>query len=231
MKRNHLLPLLASVVVLACTVVIVYVVLAAEQGERSTAQTVAGAIADAFRPQDRYTTVISTAIGQLNQEAKLVVLTAPINVDVTKPSERKILWGLNLGTTTVRLRVAGSKVQYVVPLGQLRPGDARYDPRKNILVVSVPHPVLDEDMVDVPSDPAQIEMETDLGWARLDRFSGRFLRKQAMTDLRPAVIEQARSELLHDQAQDRARLILTDRLLTTLGNKLRPELEVKVEFR
>jgi hypothetical protein len=192
---------------------------------------VAESIAKAAQPQVTINTIIQTSLDRLRDESKLVVYTANISVMITKTSEKKILYGkVDLGSTTVRLRAAGNKAQIIVPLKKLAAGDFRYDENRKQLTVTIPPPRVDEALVEVQTDPNYYEIETDLGWARLDKFSGDFLREQARRDLRPAVIAEASQPRIIEAAKENARQKIAALLQPALA-PLDPNATVDVEFR
>ena len=135
-----------------------------------------------------------------------------------------------LGTTTVALRARDNRVQYYVPLTNITKGDFKYDETHKRLVFRVSSPVLDKDLVEVQSDPSKIEVRTDIGWARFDKFSGQFLREQAQRDLRPAVLEEGNNSLYIDKAKINARESLK-KLLEPLASKLKDDVELEIDFK
>ncbi len=189
-------------------------------------------IAAAFRPGVQVSSIAYSSIGQLNNQAKLVVLTADISVDLQKHIHTSILWGyVGLGTTTVELRALDNQVQYIIPLDSLRIQGFTFNPLARQLTLHVPPPVLDTDMVSVQSDPSKIFFQReDTGWSQIDRLRGTFLREEAAKDLRPRVIEEAEHPLLLAQARANARKLLTGRLMELLGPALRPGVTLNVEF-
>ncbi len=191
---------------------------------------VAETVAKAIQPQVSVSTVIQTSLEKLRDETKLVVFTADVAVMVTKFSEKKMLYGkVDLGTTTVRLRALGNKAQIIIPLKNLSSADFKYDEAAEQLSVTLPPPRVDESLVEVQTDPTFYELETDVGWARLDRFSGDFLREQARRDLRPAVIAEARHPRIIKMAEESGRQKITA-LLEASIKPLRPGATVRVEF-
>ena len=192
---------------------------------------VAQNIAKATQPQVTINTVIQTSLERLRDESKLVVYTADVAVMITKFSDKKVLYGkIDLGTTTVRLRAAGNKAQIIIPLKDLAAGDFKFDESANRLTVVLPSPRVDESLVEVQNDPMFYEIETDLGWARLDKFSGDFLREQAKRDLRPAVILEASNPRILKAAQESGSEKVAA-LLEGAIKPLRPEVTVEVEFK
>jgi hypothetical protein len=192
---------------------------------------VAQSIANALQPQVSISTVIQTSLEKLRDESKLVVFTANVAVMITKFSEKKTLYGkLNLGTTTVRLRASGNKAQLIIPLKKLAESDFRYDEAADRLTVTLPPPRVDESLVEVQTDPAYYELETNLGWARLDKFSGDFLREQARRDLRPAVIAEANNPHIIKMAEESGKQKIAA-LLEASIKPMRTNTTVVVEFK
>jgi hypothetical protein len=192
---------------------------------------VAENIAKAAQSQVTINTIIQTSLQRLREESKLVIYTADISVMVTKFSEKKVLYGkLDLGTTTVRLRASGNKAQIVVPLNEIGEGDFQYDEVAKKLIVTLPAPKVDETVVEVQTDPTYYEIETDIGWARLDGFSGDFLREQARRDLRPAVIFEASQPRILKAAEESGRQKVAA-LLEAVVKPMQPETSVAVEFK
>jgi hypothetical protein len=192
---------------------------------------VAEGIRAAAQPTYNISTVIQTSLERLRDESKLVVYTADVAVMVTKFSEKKVLYGkVDLGTTTVRVRSAGNKAQIVVPLNELTADDFKFNESLRRLTVTMPAPRVDEALVEVQTDPTFYEVQTDPGWARLDKFSGDFLRDQARRDLRPAVIAEASHPRIIKMAEESGREKI-QALLETAVKPLDPKLEVEVKFR
>lgn len=185
-------------------------------------------IADAFRPRVDSKVVLSGAIERLQAEGKLVVLTAQVQAQ-TRSSTRKILFGMvDLGTTTVRVR-APAKVQYVISLSDITRDDFTYDPESRRLVLAIPNPHLDTTIVEVSTDPAEIEVDRDVGWLRLDSFKGKYDERRARSLLRDAAIHAGRSGSWLSEAQESARTELR-RLLTPLVDALQPDVNLVIAF-
>lgn len=156
-------------------------------------------------PDYHITRITSTAIGEIKKESKLVVMSTQITVYEKITSEKRVLWGkLNLGTTVVEMRVHGNKVQYVIATQAIRSDSFHWDAKENELVIEVPSPILDEEIIEVQSDPKRIEVHKDIGWARLESYSGKTLENQIRSNLRTLVIQQGKSELLLDKARSHA---------------------------
>ena len=154
-------------------------------------------------PSYSNTTIIQTSATRLRQEAKLVVLSADITVEVTRTSS-KIVWDLfDFGDTVATVRTRGNRAQYFVALDKITEKD--FVVKGGSLRVTVPEPRVDESIVEVQTDPEQMEIKTQVGWGRLDKRSGELARVEAKKSLRPAVISEAKSPRYAEEARDSAR--------------------------
>ena len=193
-------------------------------------------MAAAFRPQYRSTcnTTIFSVTKKLNAQAKMVVLQAEVQVEIVKRSEKIVklgpIPGVSLGTTTVRLRCGGNKVQYYIPLDRVTERNFSFDAATGQLVVSLPAPVLDESIVEVQSDPAKMEIQTEVGWGRLEAYSGKALRDLALQELRAAVLQEGASDL-HRQVAKMEADKQVRAFLAPLAGQLRADVKLTTEFR
>lgn len=191
----------------------------------------AASLKSAAQPTYNITTIIQTSLERLREESKLVVYTADVAVMITKLSEKKMLYGkVDLGTTTVRVRSAGNKAQIIVPLNELSADDYKFNEGLHRLTVTMPAPRVDETLVEVQTDPTFFEVQTEPGWARLDSFSGEFLRDQARRDLRPAVIAEANHPRIIKMAEESGREKL-QALLEAAIKPVDPTLKVEIKFK
>ena len=187
-------------------------------------------IAAAFRPNVNVNTTIRRAIDTLQTEAKLVVLTASVDVEVAKTSQKRVLWDLlQLGDTTVRLRVHENKVQYYIPVVELSSDNFQYDPERGVVCLQLPEPVLDRVLVDVQSDPGRVEVESEVGWGRLQYFSGNYLEDEARRQLRDAVLQEGASEVVAERARREGEKVVTA-LLSNLVSGFREGVTFQVQF-
>jgi hypothetical protein len=149
-------------------------------------------LTSAIKPEITIETSIQTSIQRFHEQGKLVVYSAEINVDLSKESEKRILWGyVNLGTTSIHLRSFGNKVQYKIPLEEITQANFKWDPISRMLTLILPPPEVDQDLVEVQTDPSKIEIERSIGWARLNSNSGKFVEEEANRELRSAVLQEA----------------------------------------
>jgi hypothetical protein len=171
-------------------------------------------------PSYSNTTIIQTSATRLRQEAKLVVLSADITVEVTRTSS-KIVWDLlDFGDTVARVRSRGNRAQYFVALEKITESDFHLSNNSQSLRVTVPEPRVDETIVEVQTDPDQMEIKTDVGWGRLDKRSGELARTEAKKSMRQAIISEAKSPRYAEEARDSARkkvAALLTPLVTQMG--------------
>ena len=163
-----------------------------------------------FRPNIYHTEITMNTIGKLQQESKIVVMTAELAVEIERSSS-KILWDwYHLGTTTVEMKVPGNKVQYYIPADSLDEKSIFWDPDKQELVLDLPDVILDEDIVEVQSDPRKVMIKKEIGWARFDAYSGKAMEDQIRSELRGKVIEAGKHELLLEKAKRNAEKVIKE---------------------
>jgi hypothetical protein len=155
-------------------------------------------------PSYTTTTVIQTSVQKLRQEAKLVVLSADVTVEVTRTSSKILFDRLDFGDTVTTVRTKGNRAQYFVDLNHIKESDFHLSNGGQNLVVTVPEPRVDETIVEVQSDPDQMEVQTKVGWLRTDKKSGELTRAEAKKALRDAVISEAKSQIYVDLARKNA---------------------------
>lgn len=186
-------------------------------------------LVDAFRPSVDSKVVLAGTIEKLQAEGKLVVLTADVTAESESSTAKRIFFDLiDAGTTTVRVR-APARVQYVVPLDGIGRENFAYDPEARRLLLILPSPRLDTTIVEVSTDPEEMEIYRDIGWLRLEPLSGRFNEVRARQLLRDAAIEAGRSGRWLTEAQESARTELA-RLMGPLIEALRDDVEFMVAF-
>lgn len=185
-------------------------------------------IADAFRPRIDSKVVLSGTIERLQTEGKLVVLTADVQAEARSSSRKIFLGFVDLGETSVRVR-APAKVQYVVPLRNISRDDFTFDAESRRLVLAVPRPRLDTSIVEVSTNPAEVEIDRSVGWLRLDSYTGKYDEHRARRLLRNAAIHAGRSGYWSDQAQQSAGAELR-RLLAPLIDALADDVTLVIAF-
>jgi hypothetical protein len=169
-------------------------------------------VTKSLMPTYTTTTVIQTSMQKLRKEAKLVVLSADVTVEVTRTSSKILFDRLDFGDTVTTVRTRGNHAQYFVDLNGIKESDFRLSNDDKNLVVTVPEPRVDESIVEVQSDPNQMEVQTKVGWLRTDKKSGELTRAEAKKALRDAVVSEAKSQIFVDLARKSAQDKVTDLL-------------------
>lgn len=156
--------------------------------------------------------MVYSAVEQIRQESKVVVMSTELTVSCTLSSDRVAeVWGIpvHMGTTTVRLTASGNKVQYVIPAESIHADLFSWDEMNRVVRVRVPEPVLDESLVEVQSDPDQMAVWVETTGVRLKAFSGRKLETELRRQLRDLVLQEARRQpLLQERAKTHASEVL-----------------------
>ncbi|HLX63772.1 MAG TPA: DUF4230 domain-containing protein [Planctomycetota bacterium] len=218
--RAKYLAIVGGLAVVAVAIVTLYSISATRQALEG--------FSSAFQPQVSYKTLLSGTIGQLNNNPKLVVLTADIEAMVTHESTSTFV-GIPVGSAKAEVKVP-AKIQYYVPMKDLSLGDFTYDAQAKLLVVKIPPPILDTEVVDINSDPDKIQIRTEFGWSPLSIFKGAGVRAEAQRHLREAALEQGRHELLFDRAQKNAKEIVAQQM-EKVSQALNDGVRLEVEFK
>ncbi|MEI6236027.1 MAG: DUF4230 domain-containing protein [Planctomycetota bacterium] len=213
--------LLLALVIVAATTVALYSLSVMKQAAHDATEI--------FQPQTKYLTILSGAIGELNHKPKLVVLSANITAMVTVESTTTFV-GYNIGTAKVEVS-APARVQYVLNLKNLKLDDMYYDSIGKRMVITIPRPTLDTEMVQIESDPDKIQIRTAMGWSPVSYFKGATMRDDAVKHLRDAAIEQGRHELLQERAEKDAKESVGE-LLNTVKDAMKSDgVRLDVEFK
>jgi hypothetical protein len=181
-----------------------------------------------IRPERKVTidSIIYSTIGELKKESKIVVMTGEVNLSV-KRSHTKFFSRLNLGTTAVEVLVPQNKVQYVIPTNAISEESFRWNDETGEVSIEIPTPVIDEEIVEIQSDPSLIKVRKEIGWGRLESRSGEFLERQIRQDLRSLVIEEGKgNKLMLEQAKKNAQEVIRELFETFMRKE---NLEVPVQ--
>ena len=158
-------------------------------------------LGEALKPRVTVQNIVASQVRKVRAESKLVVLTTDVDATVSRTEEMRVLWGyLNLGTSEATLQVRGNRVQYYIPLEGFSADNIVYDKARGRVVVKVPAPVLDRDIVEVQSDPEMLYVRKERGWARLPSTQDR-LEDQARRMLRGEVIKAGDAQWVHERAR------------------------------
>ncbi len=166
-------------------------------------------VADAARPKIDIHSLALVTVEDVQRQSKLVVLQTTVTASIER-AESAQSWGVYWGTNTARVVAREVKVQYAIDLRQFGESDLEYSASRRVVMVRVPRPVLDEEMVAI--DPAKIEtLSVQGGWARFDKQE---TRERAVQELKPRAVLAAKGMLIKKEAEAAG--------LEAMGNVLKP---------
>lgn len=170
--------------------------------------------------------VDATIISDVLKHNKNVPLTVKTTVELERNDSYKT-WGIYWGTNVAKVRAKNVKVQYAMDMGDLQPSDVRVDTSSDPprLVVLIPSPHVDEDMVAI--DPSEIEVDASGGWMRWDKAK---TAADAVKDLKRVAIEQAKKEFLLDAAKAQGKKNIEELLKRAAPSSSKPY-TIEVFFR
>lgn len=182
--------------------------------------------AEAVRPQVTINEIVFGSVQDLHREAKLVVLKATIDADVTR-EEGSSSWGMYWGTNVARVAVKGAKVQYTIDLQNMGTSDYQYDDSTKTMTVLLPHPHVDTEMVSI--DPAGIQtLDLRGGWMRWNKYD---TRDHAISELKPKIIIEANKPFLRKEADASGKEAMTKLLSPLVENLGKQGVGVQVKYR
>lgn len=149
-----------------------------------------------LRPRLSQETVRQVVVSTIQHEAPAsfyvtgyLDLTTAVTVKSTKRLFPDALGGLDLGTTQTTVRMPG-RVSYGFDVRQLQPEAIRVLPDGTI-EVTVP----ELSLYAVEADLEAMEVQTSVGWARMQGSSGRRVEQQALRRVREAMQEQGQAHI------------------------------------
>lgn len=167
-----------------------------------------------FSMQQSTTRQVITQLGELEVAARLVVATREIVAETTDEDVTKLAmsWlgssaSLPLGRTVTRLRCSGNRVQYVVDISRLPEGAVTWRDGGVIMVVTLPEPTVDQEMVEVQSDPSKYDISVDKDWLH-HALSSQASIDNAHRALREAVVAAGSQPAARAEAREEAKPFL-----------------------
>lgn len=153
--------------------------------------------------------LVETRIKELKSDPKIVVADNRLDVTITREEEDELFSGvewlptLSRGASTVSVLFEDNKVQYIV-----RPKDLKFkvegsDVLHKVIITSKP-PVLDEEIVEVQSNPAKLKVKMDVGWSHLESGRGQEMLKRVKGAARDEVVKSGKTKKGLDFAQGMA---------------------------
>lgn len=155
-------------------------------------------------------TIISTLASEA-EESFYVTGVLTFSTTVEQQSDKTFLPGilnLSLGTTTATVRVPG-RVTYGFNVGDLRAEHIRYN-EDGVVDVEIPN----LEVFSVEPELENVDIQTDVGWARLHRSSGQETERRALRAIRPTMRATAERHLANSEAPELNTAEALVRLLT-----------------
>lgn len=159
----------------------------------------------------------------IKSQAKYVVASQSLTVNIER-SESYNKWWVYFGTTVAKIRVDDCKVQYVIPTDQITLGNFRYDAKTKVLSVRLPRPVLDQEFLDIPSDPDKWWVYSSSAWGRFNKADVEHAARQS---LRQELLKLAKARGF-DEATEAVAVLRLQRVLAEVMQI--PDLRVQVDF-
>ena len=152
---------------------------------------------------------------------KPVVLTQYITVELSQ-NEVATLCGITTGNADLRVTYKDNKVQYYVDLERLSDQDVQYDMDSRSINIYIASPKIDEDMVEVQSDPDKINIKDKTSWITY----GIDLEKMKV-DIQKRVRKEVLEAGSHDMYKASARRNAKEKLYELFNRVLKGYLEEK----
>ena len=109
---------------------------------------------------------ISVTYGEGKEEQKLVVYTQPLDVAIDKDEDNRILWDwISIGSARLKVKFLGNKVQYFVPLQEIKDNHIMYEPERRTIKIVCPPVHIDKEMVFIQPNPDKIIREENGTWS------------------------------------------------------------------
>ena len=161
--------------------------------------------------------------GKTHLDKKLVVLTQDVTVEISKEIDNRILWDwVSVGSANSKFKFIDNKVQYYVPLSEIKDDSVLYDPQTRTIKVIAPKVRIDKEMVSVQSDPAKVVKEENGSWSPFGP-SLKDISNEIMSEVKSVVIREGYHQLIRDKAQVEAQKAIEDFFNTALSELIKKE--------
>ncbi len=109
---------------------------------------------------------ISVTYGKGVNEQKLVVFTQSLDVEIDKDEDNRILWDwISVGSARLKVKFLENKVQYFVPLQEIKENHIMYDPERRTIKIICPPVFIDREMVFIQPNPDKVIKEENGSWS------------------------------------------------------------------
>jgi hypothetical protein len=161
------------------------------------------------------TTIYSSAITEVKRTPKLVLSTVEIEVTVIRSFAGDVeLFGVTVSTgkCLVTVSAPGNKVQFYVPLDSINPNAFTIDHEHKKVILRVPPPKPDLDMVVAQNDRRKMKIEA-VSTRTLGKTDEEYMIQSAVNNLKSEVLRRLWCDkLLQSKVASEAREILLERL-------------------
>ena len=172
---------------------------------------------------------ISVTYGEGKREQKLVVYTKTLDVEINKDEDNRILWDwISVGSAHLKVRFLGNRVQYFVPLEELKDSDFIYDAEKRTIKIICPPVKIDKEMIFIQHDPDKIIKEENGSWSPFGPKM-KDLNDSVERNIKAKTLFLGHSKDIRDKAQDAAKEALEQLFNKVLGEFLSKE-NLKLEL-
>ena len=223
-------PIAATIVAVALIVGAVFVVKSCIDVPMRIIEGGMNGIGLAFQPQISIQQTISLAVRGLDPKLELKVGEREVDAIVERTSKTEWI-GVEVGTTVTRLEVRGNRVQYIVPLAGIASQDKWEfvgNEHGGVLMVHLPSPSVDAQMVFVQTNPAMIKSEVDDQWlANVFVWQGDGI-DETKDMIREEAVKGASANAYLREAEVEAAPKIEALLQSALQSSLRPNVKVKV---
>lgn len=161
--------------------------------------------------------------GRTQPDKKLVVLTQEVTVEVSKEIDNRILWDwVSVGSANMKIKFIDNKVQYYVPLEEIKGENILYEPDTKTIKIAVPSVKIDKDMVFIQTNPNKVIKEENGSWSPFGPRLGE-LSNEIMSEINTVVLRKGYHELIVDKAKIEARKAMEEFFGKILDELLRKE--------
>lgn len=172
---------------------------------------------------------VFSEFGKTNFDKKLVVLTQDVNVEVYKDKDNRVLYDwLSVGSANMKIKFIDNKVQYYVPLDELKESDIIFEVETRTVKIVPPSVKIDKEVVVVQSDPDKIIKEENGSWSP---FGPKIkdLNKDIMKEIKQQTLIAGYKPWIREKAQAEAQKALEALFHKILDEFLRQE-NLKLEI-
>ena len=177
-------------------------------------------------------TLYASAITELKKTPKLVLSTAELEVTVIRHHSGEVVvlgQTISTGECLVTIVARGNKVQFVVPLEELKPSAFRRDGSRQHIVLRLPSPKADTGMIVAQNDRNRMQIHA-VSSRLMSRSDEEKLIQDAVNNLKPEILRRVLYDAnLRLRIQAEARAVLLE-ILGRFQERLPPGYTFETEF-